>query len=240
MKSIKTAFLILLTIALRQSIYAQGQIEGNGQVIQQQRNVATFYKLAVRIGMRVRITPGDPSKAELEGESNILKHIVTEVKNNELTIMLEKDKSFNQSKTVTVTIHVAKLDQVEVSTGCSVESTLPIQSDNLSATVETGSRLTAPITTQKLALTVKDGSQANLQGTVTEADIHLSGAGKLSADKLTIARATIQLDGASRADIHVTETLSASANGVSTINYTGSPTIKSQEVSGMSKIRKQE
>ena len=239
MKSIKTPFLILLTTLLSQSMYAQGKIEGNGKIVQQQRTIPSFSKLAVRIGMRVRITTGDASKAELEGESNILEHVVTEVRNDELTIMLAKDKSFSQTKTVTVTIHVARLDQLEVSTGCSVESDLPIQSDNLTASVETGSRLTAPITTKKLKLTVKDGSQANLQGTATDADIQLTAAGKLTADKLTIAQATIEASAASRADIHVTETLSASADGVSTINFSGNPTVKLQAATGLSKIRKQ-
>lgn len=228
-----------LVLLISQGIKAQDNIVGNGQIVKQQRNVGSFSKLTVRVGMRVRITTGDATKADLEGESNILEHVVTDVKSGELTVMLAQNKSFKQTKTVTVTIHVSNLNQILVSTGCNVQSELPIQSESLTATVETGSRLTAPIATKKLRLTVKEGSQADIQGKATEADIHLSGAGKLQADKLTIAQATIQLDGASRADIHVTETLSASADGVSTINYSGNPTVKSQEATGLSKIRKQ-
>ncbi len=239
MKTVRTAFFVALTSLLCQGIYAQNAIVGNGQIIKQQRTIGSFDKLSVRVGMRVRISAGDAGTAELEGESNILEHVVTEVKNGELTVMLSQNKSYNQTKGVTVTIHVAKLSQILISTGCSVESDLPIQATNLVATVETGSRLTTPISTKNLKLTVKDGSQASLQGTTTEADIQLSGAGKLNADKLTITRATIRLDGASKADIHVTETLSASADGVSTINYTGNPSVKSQEATGLSKIRKQ-
>ena len=239
MKTIQTAFIIALTTVLSQSVYAQDGIVGNGQIVKQQRSIGNFDKLAVRVGMRVQIVAGDAGKAELEGESNILEHVVTEVKNGELTVMLAQNKSYKQTKGVTVTIHVAKLDQILVSTGCSVESDLPIQANTLTATVETGSRLTTSVSTKTLKLTVKEGSQAALQGTATDADIRLSGAGKLSADKLTIMRANVRLDGASRADIHVTETLSASADGVSTVTYTGNPTVTSQEATGLSKIRKQ-
>ncbi len=238
MKTIGIALALILTTVLNQSLYAQ-DITGNGQIVKQQRTISSFDRLTVRLGMRVRITAGSAGTAELEGESNILEHVVTNVKNGELTIMLAQNKNYKQTKGVTVTIHVSKLDQIIVSTGCSVESELPIQADNLTATVETGSRLTAPVSTKSLKLTVKDGSQANLQGTTAEANIRLAGAGKLSADKLTIARATVQLDGACRADIHVTETLSASADGVSTLNYTGNPTVKSQQATGLSKIRRQ-
>lgn len=239
MKTLQLTFVIALLTLLTQGVYAQSSITGNGQIIRQQRTIGSFNKLTVRVGMRVHIVAGNAGVAELEGESNILEHVVTEVKNGELTVMLAKNKNFNQTKGVTVTIHVAKLNELLVSTGCSVESTLPIEGNKLTATVETGSRLTTSISTKSLTLTVKDGSQASLQGTATEADIHLSGAGKLSADKLTIARASVRVDGASRADIHVTETLSASADGVSTVNYTGNPSVTSQEATGLSKIRKQ-
>ncbi|GAB3789475.1 hypothetical protein GCM10028818_58130 [Spirosoma horti] len=239
MKTLRlTSFIALLTF-LTQGVYAQNSITGNGQIVKQQRTLGSFNKLTVRVGMRVHIMAGNASVAELEGESNILEHVVTEVKNGELTVMLSKNKSFNQTKGVTVTIHVARLNEILVSTGCSVESDLPIESNQLTTIVETGSRLTAPISTKNLKLTVKEGSQATLQGTAAEADIRLSGAGKLSADKLTIARASVRADGASRADIHVTQTLSASADGVSTVNYTGNPSVTSQEATGLSKIRKQ-
>lgn len=239
MKVLKTALFLALTTVLSQAVYAQNSIVGNGEIVKQQRTIGNFNKLTVRVGMRVRIETGNAGTADLEGESNILEHVVTEVKNGELTVMLAQNKSYNNTKGVTVTIHVAALENILVSTGCSVESNLPIQAENLTVSVETGSRLTAPVSVKKLKLTVRDGSQANLQGTVIEADIRLSGAGRLTADKLTIARADVELNGASRADIHVTETLSASAEGVSTVNYTGNPTVKSMETNGLSKIRKQ-
>ena len=251
MKNINTALLIALVTSLGQGVYAQNNstmiingkviepITGNGEVVRQQRTVGNFDKLNVRVGMHVRIVAGEAGTADLEGESNILEHVITEVKDGELTIMLAQNQGYSQTKGVTVTIHVPKLEQIMVSTGCSVESDIPIKSDKLTATVETGSRLTAPLTTKNLKLTVAQGSQASLTGTATEADIWLSGAGKLDADKLAIAHANVRLDGASNANIHVTKTLSATADGISTVNYSGNPTVKSMEATGLSTIRKQ-
>jgi hypothetical protein len=239
MKTLIAGFFVAVTILFNQTANAQDGIVGNGQIVKQQRTIGSFTKLAVRVGMRVRITTGSAGQAELEGESNVLEHVVTTVKNGELTVMLNENTRFKNTKGVTVTIHVPKLNQVLVSTGCSVTSDLPIQADNLTATVETGSNLTAPIAAKSLKLTVQQGSKATIQGTATSATIQLSGAGKLDAAKLTIAHATIELDGASQANIHVTETLSASASGVSSITYSGNPTVTSQEATGMSKIRKQ-
>lgn len=239
MKTIQIAFGVVLATWLAQGVSAQNSIVGNGQIVKQERTLGSFDKLVVRTGMRVHISAGDAGKAELEGESNILEHVVTNVKNGELTITLASNQSYNQTKGVTVTIHVPRLSAIMVSTGCAVDSDIPLEANTLTATVETGSRMTTAISAKNLKLTVKEGSQANLRGTATEADIRLSGAAKLNADKLTLARASVHMDGASHADIHVTETLTASADGVSTLTYSGNPTVKSQEATGLSKIRKQ-
>jgi len=249
MKTIKTVLAVAVTTLIAQGLYAQttiiqngkviNPIVGNGEVVKQERVIGSFDKLNVQVGMHVRIAAGNAESATLEGESNILGHVITDIKDGELTIKLAQNQGYSQTKAVTVTIHTAKLDQILVSTGCSVESELPIKSSNFTAAVETGSRLSASISAKTLKLTIAQGSQASLEGKATEADIRLSGAGKLMADKLTISRATIRLDGASHANIHVTDALSASADGISTVNYTGNPTVKTMEATGLSKISKQ-
>ena len=229
------AFWLTLTGAMAQN---QPQIVGNGDFVTRQRPLAPFNKLNVRVGMHVIITKGNEALATLEGDSNILEYVQTDVSNGELTVMLKPNQSYNQKKGVTVTLHVRDLDQLTVSTGCVVESDLAIRSKNLTATVETGSKLTAPIDAKNLNLTVRQGSQAILDGSATEADIHLSGAGKLDASQLTISRATVRLNGASNASLHVTKTLSATADGISTVSYRGNPTVTAQQATGLSTIEK--
>ncbi|WP_338875359.1 head GIN domain-containing protein [Spirosoma sp. SC4-14] len=238
MKTLVASLLVCILCCSSLIANAQdGGIVGNGQMVTQQRTIGSFHKLTVRVGMRVRIAAGNASQAELEGESNVLPHVVTQVKNGELTVMLNENTHFKNTKGVTVTIHVPQLDQIIVSTGCSVNSDRPILATNLTATVETGSSLTAPVTAKSLKLTVREGSKASLQGTVADATIRMSGAGKLDADKLTIERADIKIDGASQANVHVTKTLAATADGVSSITYSGNPAVTTKEATGLSKIR---
>lgn len=233
------AFLSSIILFTTSSLFAQQSLTGNGQIVKQQRTIGTFDKINVRVGMRVQITTGNAGSAELEGESNILEHVITTVKNGELTVMLDQSKRYNQTKAVTVTIHVAKLNRVEVSTGCSVTSDVPIQAEKLTMTIETGSNLTAPVSAKTLNLMVRDGSSATLEGKTTEATIRLIGAGKLEAKRLTIEKANVNVEGASNASIVVTGTLAATAGGVSTITYGGNPTVTASEATGLSRIRKQ-
>lgn len=79
-------------------------------------------------------------------------------------------------------------------------------------------------------------SQATLSGTATSFDATLSGASRLTATELSIGDLTINLSGASDAEITVTGSLSAAASGASTLRYAGSPTIARSEASDDSTI----
>ena len=64
----------------------------------------------------------------------------------------------------------------------------------------------------------------------------MSGASRFDAPKLTVADLTIEVSGASLANVDVTGTVSAGASGVSTLRYAGSPVVERSDMSGSSSI----
>ncbi|GAB4006623.1 hypothetical protein GCM10028808_08880 [Spirosoma migulaei] len=70
------------------------------------------------------------------------------------------------------------------------------------------------------------------------ADLTVSGAGHLTGSELTIDGATIDLNGASEANIRVSGTLKATTDGVSELRYSGNPTVKSVKAMGLSNIER--
>ena len=85
-------------------------------------------------------------------------------------------------------------------------------------------------------LEMSGASRANLSGTATTSDATLSGASRLTANELSIGDLTIDLSGASNAEVTVMGSLSAAASGASTIRYAGSPTVARSEGSDASTI----
>jgi hypothetical protein len=79
-------------------------------------------------------------------------------------------------------------------------------------------------------------SVADLSGSATTVDVAENGGSQLNAQELTIDALTIDVSGASLADVNVTCSLSASASGASTLRYAGSPTVERAEASGDSNI----
>ena len=242
MNTLRTTMLIAL-VACYRPLFAQVNtstegIVGNRQIVNENRTVGTYDRLLVDLAVNVRITEGDPTKAELEGEQNVLPYVTVAVSKGELTIGLSRQAKFKETKPVTVTIHRANLQAIKATTACSIVSDLSIDVPQLTVTLQEACKLTAPLQVQQLNVDLTAASSVTLRGKADKATFQVEAASHVAAEELTIANAYLVLNGASRAVVHVTETLSASANGVSTIRYSGNPTVTTRQATGLSTIKR--
>jgi carbon monoxide dehydrogenase subunit G len=97
----------------------------------------------------------------------------------------------------------------------------------------TASKLSGP----DLKLESNGASSISVDGSVTNLEGNLSGASKLDAKSLQTQTATVSMDGASYADVTVTETLSASISGAGVLTYSGNPKSVEKNVSGVGRIQ---
>lgn len=244
MNLLRTLMLVAL-IAGWQPISAQinnssGSIVGNGQISKETRDIGMYDRLLVDFAVKVRITEGDPARAELEGEQNVLPYITVAVNKGELTIGLSRKAKFKETKPITVTIHWANLQTITANTACSLTSDLPIEVAQLTIALHEACKLTAPLQVRQLDVNLTAASSVTIRGKADKALFRVEAASQVAARELTVAKADVNLSGASRAVVHVTETLSASADGVSSIRYSGNPTVTLQQATGLSTIRRSE
>ena len=111
-----------------------------------------------------------------------------------------------------------------------------LAADTLSVWLSGASRLSGPIEIDGGRFELSGASNAEPSGSAASLSITESGASELDATALTIDRLTIDLSGASHADVFVTGSLSAGASGASALRYGGSPTISRSETSEASTI----
>ncbi len=91
MKQMKLRYLILLTVA---SFCVSGcivvingkSVQGSGNIITQEREVAEFSKVHLKGSGRVFLTPGEKQFREIKTDDNIMPLIETAVSGNKLTI----------------------------------------------------------------------------------------------------------------------------------------------------------
>ncbi|QJD81529.1 head GIN domain-containing protein [Spirosoma rhododendri] len=236
-----TRVLLLLSLLLFSApLLAQrtsGGIVGSGKTIEETRTVASYDRLLVDFTIKVHIAEGAPGTVVLEGEDNVLPYVEIAVNSGELRIGLSRKAKFNDTKPVTVTIHRAALRSIQANTACTITADVPVVADQLTVSLNEASRLTADLDVQQLTVRLQAASSVTLRGKAQKADFQLDGASRVYAEQLRIAKADLTLNGASHATVDVTENLSASADGVSVITYSGSPVIDRQRAGGLSTIK---
>lgn len=88
------------------------------------------------------------------------------------------------------------------------------------------------------AINLTGASRAEVHGLADELRANISGASKLDADDLWVKNMHITVSGASKAELNVTDSLWAQANGASKIEYQGNPSVQQSISLGASKIHR--
>jgi hypothetical protein len=132
---------------------------------------------------------------------------------------------------------VTTLDALTVSGAATVTVADPLASHDLAVTVSGASRLIAPLGIERGGLEVSGASHVELSGSAASLEVTVSGASDLEASGLSVVELTIDLSGASHADVTATTSLSAGASGASSLRYSGSPDVTRSDTSGASSIQ---
>lgn len=88
------------------------------------------------------------------------------------------------------------------------------------------------------AINLTGASRVEVHGLTDELRANISGASKLDADDLWVKNMHLTVSGASKAEVNVTDSLWAQANGASKIEYQGNPSVQQSISLGASKIHR--
>jgi hypothetical protein len=174
--------------------------EGSGAVASETRTVGTFHAVSVENGLTVTISRGTSASARVTADDNLLKMITTTVQDGKLSISVEGSLRTHDTLRVEVTAPAA-LDSI-AQTGGSTVDVEDLAGTSLAVSVDGGSTLRAGGRITNLQLTVAGGSTADLRNVESKT-------------------AQVSADGGSTAFVNVTETISGSCNGGSTLKVSG-------------------
>ena len=230
-------------------------IRGSGDLVRQTVDVTDFDTLDIGSGFQVTVGRGPPS-AVIEVDDNLLSRVVARNRDGTLRITLESGASVRDA-TLRATVTMPNVSQVVVSGGARVEFLDPFStSENLLIEVSGASRLSGDFAAAEINLRAAGASEIeanldasqiearalgasrlNLSGTVDHLELELSGASRADLRDLEARIASVDLSGASDAELTVGERLTkVIVTGASHLDYFGNPVIDSQTITGASSI----
>ncbi|WP_298902761.1 head GIN domain-containing protein [uncultured Psychroserpens sp.] len=232
---------ILIIAALLSFTVSQAQwkkIKGNGNVTTVTRSTSDYDVVKCAGSFDYILVAGTEGKITLEGESNLLEYIVTEVKNGKLVIKTQKGKNLDPSrnKTIKITIPFKDLDKVSLSGSGDLWNEDKITSDNLEVSLSGSGDVVLDVQTKYVAGKVTGSGDLTLKGSTTDLKAGVTGSGDFHGFNLNATNTDVAVTGSGDAEVVCNGNFKARVTGSGDIEYRGNPTKEDTKVSGSGSI----
>ncbi len=240
MKKIITLSLVFL---LTMSCSAQWgkKIKGNGNMVTIDRSVGDYDAIALSGWFDLDLVDGQEGKITLEGESNLLEYIRTEVKDGKLVIKVKKGinlKPSSWNEGIRITVPVESVSSIALSGSGDIVGKTTIKADNFKTAMSGSGDITLTVEANNVKASMSGSGDITLIGKADNFDVNISGSGDIKAYELEADNVDATVSGS--ADIKVTahKMLKARVSGSGDIQYRGNPTKVDTKTSGSGDISK--
>ena len=238
MKSIKILTVAFLALATSSCVgdWTFGQVNGNGDVVVDERNVGSFDAVKGSAGLDVYLTQGDEERVVVEADENLQEIITTTVEGGTLKVTAQKSIGRAKSKKVHVTYR--SLNRIAASSGADVIGNSLIESETLSLDSSSGADLQVEIAAREVSVNCSSGADIRVSGRAERLVADASSGSDIKARELEVN--TCRASASSGADItvNVRERIEAKASSGGDIKYYGSPEAVSAKDGYSGNVRK--
>ena len=207
----------------------------------EERNVGEYDAIYVSGWFDVTLVAGEEGRISLEGSSNILKNITTEVKNGKLMIEWDKEVKGNMFKgmsKVAITVPVEQIDAVKLAGSGSIVSETTLQSTNFETTLSGSGTLELQVETNSLSSQISGSGKTVLSGSTGDYEVQISGSGDVKAFELKAEDVKASISGSAKIKVNANTSITARISGSGDVRYIGNATKIDSKVSGSGSVSK--
>lgn len=209
--------------------------KGTGPVVERAVEVEPFHGLAVQGSMGVRLTPGPVQRITVEGQSNLIDLLTTEVKHGIWRINTRK--CFRTNEPFVVHITMPTVDFLSMQGSGDITCLGRFSMPEIALEVQGSGDMDLNVEVQRINALIQGSGSIDLQGTCGTLSATVQGSGDIDADALTtrIVEATVQ--GSGDISALITDTLTANIGGSGNIRYTGRPAVVNTNIAGSGEVK---
>ncbi len=196
-------------------------VKGNGNVVEQTRNIDDFEGIKASTGVNVYITQADDFKVVVEADENLHKIIKTEVNSGILKVYC--DESVKLAKKLDIHVSLPKLNLIKTSSGADAYTVGVFETDEIELEASSGSDIKAELVAQKVDAAVSSGADIVIEGKTDYFVGRSSSGSDIKAKELVSKYAKASASSGGDVYITVTEELEAHASSGGDVNYYGDP-----------------
>ena len=213
-----------------------GKIKGDGNVINETREVGNFDKMGVSGSFDINLVKGKEGKIEIKIEKNLLPYLVTEVENGNLKIKWKKGTNISTHRGVQLTVYFESIEGVAMSGSGDIVSKDVIKADNFDVAVSGSGDISLVLEVNSTEARVSGSGDLDFKGSSGEFSARVSGSGDIAAYDLKTNTADVRISGSGGMTLSVSDKLYARISGSGSVKYKGKPKIEDIKVSGSGKV----
>jgi len=237
----KAAFLFFVLVISLSSCYFDGWgtgISGNGNVVEDIRNVDGFSGVEVSTGIDVLLSQGDDFEVVVEADENLQEVILTELEGKRLVVRTDH-VNIRSARSKKVHVTLPELEELKISSAGDCIGETSFQCEDLRLSISSAGDLTLEVEARRINLDISSSGDARLSGSAEMLDANLSSAGDLNAFDLVARVVDVNVSSAGDARVHATEELEMNASSAGNIYYRGeAEVIRSTSSSAGSIVRR--
>jgi hypothetical protein len=195
-------------------------ISGNGNVVDEVRDVRDFTGVHVSSGIDVYLSEGDQFEVRVEADENLLEVIETEVRGNMLEVGTDR-VNIRRANSKKVYVTLPELTELKISSAGDCDGQTLFHCDDLRLSISSAGDLSLEVEADRINIDISSSGDARIAGSANVLDASLSSAGDLDAWDLEARKVEVSVSSAGDARVFATEEISMSASSAGNIYYRG-------------------
>ena len=228
--------LIFSTIVILSSceVFTFRCIDGNGVIIEQEREIDNFNKLYCSGSCQVNFEYDSVPQLIISGEENLIQYIETYVSGTKLFITEREGRCIKENEAFIITLKGSELVSVEF-IGSGMIKCDSLNENNINIQLIGSGDIDVYSYSQSMYVTLEGSGNIILSGISSNTELHIPGSGDIEAAELITENCRTKIAGSGDMYIHVTDYLNVFISGSGNVYYLGNPEIDKQIV-GSGKI----
>ncbi len=225
--------IVLLLLAISTFCFA---IDGSGNLIKENREVADFKGVSLSVSADVTIVQSDEYFCEVTAEDNLMEYLLTEVEDGTLTIRFKQHSNIRKHKGIHIRVSMPDVEHLRISGSGDIDSDGLIKGDKLAVSVHGSGDANLLVEYDAIETNIHGSGDVFLKGTTGSLNVSIHGSGDVLAFDMSASAASITINGSGDVKVAVDKALSVVINGSGDVHYKGSPSSISQTVHGSGDI----
>jgi hypothetical protein len=231
---------LLLVLVLFSSCRFMGgkQVRGNGQITTRETNISGFNSLDVSGALEVHLRQDAGNSARIETDANLMEYLDVYKDGNTLVVKTKDGYNLRPSRKVILYASAPGFRDIKVSGACDIIGDNQLTgSGPLSMSVSGSGDINMQVSVPDVETEVSGSGSINLKGQATNFAASISGSGEIHCLDLVTENTTLDLSGASDAEVTANKKLDINASGASDVRYRGNAVVN-QNTSGAGSVRR--